>query len=72
MSLKATMKLVKKVLKDDAKSSMYTEEELMYMRRQLGVMKEQRKLKKLHKKQQQGFGYEQREADKSHDGSGGA
>ena len=69
MSLKATMKLVKKVLKDDAKSSMYTEEELMYMRRQLGVMKEQRKLKKLHKKQQQGFGYVKREADKSHDGS---
>ena len=68
-SLKATIKLVKKVLKDDSKSSMYTEEELMYMRRQLGVMKEERKARKLHKKQQQGFGYEQREADKSHDRS---
>ena len=68
-SLKHTMKLVKKVLKDDEKSALYTEEELMYMRRQLGVMKEERKARKLYKKQQQGFGYEQRKADKSHDGS---
>ena len=40
-SLKQTIKLVKKVLKDDDKSCLYTEEELMYMRRQLGVMKEE-------------------------------
>ena len=33
-SLKRTMKLVKKVLKDDDKAALYTEEELMYMRRQ--------------------------------------
>ena len=68
-SLKHTMKLVKKVLKDDDKSALYTEEELMYMRRQLGAMKEERKLRKLQKKTQQGFGYVKREADKSHDGS---
>ena len=68
-SLKQTMKLVKKVLKDDSKAALYTEEELMYMRRQLGAMKEERKAHKLHKKAQQGFGYEQRKADKSHDGS---
>ena len=69
-SLKQTIKLVKKVLKDDDKASLYTEEELMYMRRQLGVMKEERKARKLQKKQQQGFGYVKREADKPHDGSG--
>ena len=70
MGIKHTMKLVKKVLNDDNKSALYTDEELMYMRRQLGQMKEQRKLKKLQKKQQQGFGYVKREADQSHDGGG--
>ena len=70
MGLKNTMKLVKKVLNDDDKNVLYTKEELMYMRRQLGEMKEQRKLKKLHKKSQQGFGYVKREADQSHDGGG--
>ena len=69
MGLKHTMKLVKKVLNDDDKNVLYTDEELMYMKRQLGEMKQQRKLKKLHKKQQQGFGYVKREADKSHDRS---
>ena len=70
MSLKATIKMVKKVLKDEANSNLYTEEELMYMRRQLGVMKEERKARKLIKKTQQGFGYVKREADKPHDGGG--
>jgi hypothetical protein len=69
MSLKTTIKLVKKVLNDETKQSLYTEEELMYMRRQLGQMKEERKLRKLQKKQQQGFGYDKRETDQSHDGS---
>ena len=70
MGLKHTMKLVKKVLNDDDKNVLYTEEELMYMRRQLGEMKEQRKLKKLQKKQQQGFGYVKRETDQPHNGGG--
>ena len=70
MGIKHTMKLVKQVLKDDSKSVLYSEEELMYMRRQLGAMKEERKLRKLQKKQQQGFGYVKREADQSHDGGG--
>ena len=68
MGLKHTMKLVKKVLNDDDKNVLYTEEELMYMRRQLGEMKEQRRLKKLQKKQQQGFGYVKRETDQPHHG----
>ena len=68
MGLKHTMKLVKKVLNDSDKNVLYTEEELMYMRRQLGEMKEQRKLKKLHKKQKQGFGYVKRETDQPHNG----
>ena len=70
MGLKHTMKLVKKVLNDDDKNVLYTEEELMYMRRQLGQMKEERKLRKLQKKQQQGFGYVKRETDQPHDGGG--
>ena len=68
MGLKHTMKLVKKVLNDDDKNVLYTEEELMYMRRQLGQMKEERKLRKLQKKQQQGFGYVKRETDQPHNG----
>ena len=64
------MKLVKKVLKDDEKSALYSEEELMYMRRQLGAMKEERKARKLQKKQQQGFGYVKRETDQPHNGGG--
>jgi hypothetical protein len=70
MGLKHTMKLVKKVLNDDDKNVLYTDEELMYMRRQLGQMKEERKLRKLQKKQQQGFGYDKRETDQPHDGGG--
>ena len=70
MGLKHTMKLVKKVLNDDDKNVLYTEEELMYMRRQLGQMKEERKLRKLQKKQQQGFGYVKRETDQPHNGGG--
>ena len=54
MGIKHTIKLVKKVLK--SKSKFYTEEELMYMRRQLGIMKEERRARKILKKQQQGFG----------------
>lgn len=61
MGIKHTIKLVKKVLK--SKTSLYTEEELMYMRRQLGIMKEEHKARKLLKKQQQGFGYDRRETD---------
>jgi hypothetical protein len=70
MSLKTTIKLVKKVLNDETKQSLYTKEELMYMRRQLGQMKEERKLRKLQKKQQQGFGYDKRETDQPHEGGG--
>ena len=71
MGLKHTMKLVKKVLKDSDKNILYSEEELAYMRRQLGQMKEERKMRKLQKKQQQGFGYGKRETDQSHYGSRG-
>ena len=71
MSLKGTIKLVKKVLNDETKQRLYTPEELLYMRRQLGMMKEQRKARKLYKKQQQGFGYGKCETNQSHDGSGG-
>lgn len=71
MGIKNTIKLVKKVLKDETKHSLYSPEELLYMQRQLGYMKEERKKRKLQKKQQQGFGYVERETDQSHNGSRG-
>ena len=69
MSLKGTIKLVKKVLNDETKQRLYTPEELLYMQRQLGMMKQERKARKLQKKQRQGFGYGKCEADQPHDGS---
>ena len=72
MGIKNTIKLVKKVLNDETKHRLYSPEELLYMQRQLGYMKEERKQRKLQKKQQQGFGYVERETNQSHHGSGGA
>ena len=70
MGIKNTIKLVKKVLK--SKSALYSEEELMYMRRQLGHMKEERRARKLLRKQQKGFGNVECETHQPHNGSRGA
>ena len=67
MGQKKTIKLVKQVLNE--KSHLYTDAELIYMKRQLNQLKEERKAHKLYKKAQQGFGYVKREADQPHDGS---
>ncbi len=54
---KRTMKLVKKVLKDDSIQHLYSESELAYMQMQLNLMKAQRAAKKLRQKKDKGFGY---------------
>jgi len=54
---KRTMKLVKKVLKDDSIQHLYSESELAYMQMQLSLMKAQRAAKKLRQKKDKGFGY---------------
>ena len=55
---KRTMKLVKKVLKDDTIQHLYTDSELAYMKMQLQIMKAQRAAKKLQSKKDKGFGYD--------------
>ena len=54
---KRTMKLVKKVLKDESVQHLYTEEELTYMNMQLQLMRAKRAAKKLQSKKNKGFGY---------------
>ena len=54
---KRTMKLVKKVLKDETVQHLYTDEELTYMNMQLNLMRAQRAAKKLQSKKEKGFGY---------------
>lgn len=54
---KKTIKLVNKILKDDRKRDLYTPEELAYMERQTELMKLDREIRKLRKKQMKGFGY---------------
>ena len=54
---KRTMKLVKKVLKDETVQHLYTDEELTYMNMQLNLMRAQRAAKKLQSKKDKGFGY---------------
>ena len=54
---KKTIKLVNKILKDDRKRDLYTPEELAYMERQTELMKLDREIRKLRKKQKKGFGY---------------
>ena len=59
MSLgKKTIKRVQGVLKDESKRKLYTEEELLYMEKQLVLLKELRKARVQERKQQRGFGTE--------------
>ena len=57
MTNKKTIKLVNKILKDDRKRELYTPEELAYMERQTELLKLDREIRKLRKKQEKGFGY---------------
>ena len=54
---KRTMKLVKKVLKNEEIHHLYTDTELQYMNMQLNLMRAQRAAKKLQSKKNKGFGY---------------
>jgi hypothetical protein len=56
MSLgKKTIKRVQGVLKDESKRKLYTDEELLYMEKQLVLLKELRKARVQERKQQRGF-----------------
>ena len=59
MSLgKKTIRRVQSVLNDQSKRKLYTEEELLYMERQLVLLKELRKTRVQERKQRKGFGNE--------------
>ena len=59
MSLgKKTIRRVQNVLNDQSKRKLYTEEELLYMEKQLTLLKELRKTRVQERKQRKGFGNE--------------
>jgi hypothetical protein len=56
MSLgKKTIKRVQNVLKDEDKRKLYSEEELLYMEKQLVLLKELRKIRVQQRKEERGF-----------------
>ena len=56
MSLgKKTIKIVQNVLKDKDKRKLYSEEELLYMEKQLVLLKELRKIRVRERKENKGF-----------------
>jgi hypothetical protein len=62
MSLgKKTIKRVQSVLKDDEKRKLYTEAELLYMEKQLVLLKELRKSRVQERKENKGFSSTQQE-----------
>jgi hypothetical protein len=62
MSLgKKTIKRVQSVLKDDEKRKLYTEAELLYMEKQLILLKELRKSRVQERKENKGFSSTQQE-----------
>jgi hypothetical protein len=59
MSLrKKTIRAVNKLLHDQEKRKLYSEEELAYMEKQVVLLEKERRLRKLQKKREKGFGYE--------------
>ena len=54
---KKTIKLVTKVLNDEKRRKLYSDEEIAYMERQLKLMKLQRAMRKHQRKIDKGFGY---------------
>ena len=55
---KKTIKLVTKILSDEKKRKLYTEQEIAYMERQLELMKIERQRRLERRKKERGFGYE--------------
>ncbi len=58
MGQKKTIKLVSKLLKNDKKKDLYSPEELLYMQKQIDLMKENRRKLKEQRKRDKGFGNE--------------
>ena len=54
---KKTIKLVTKVLSDEKRRKLYSDEEIAYMERQVHLMKLQRAMRKRQRKMEKGFGY---------------
>ena len=52
---KKTIKLVSKLLRNENKRQMYSDQELLYMEKYLSLMKEERSRRKLNKKKNKGF-----------------
>ncbi len=55
---KKTIKLVNKLLHDPKKRKMYTDEELVYMERQVVRLKQERSARKLQRRQEKGIAKE--------------
>lgn len=55
---KKTIKLVNKLLHDPKKRKMYTDEELVYMERQVVLLEQERRARKLQRRQEKGFANE--------------
>ena len=53
---KKTIKMVTKLLGDQKKRKLYTEEEIKYMERQVQLMKVERAIRKEQRKREKGFG----------------
>ena len=53
---KKTIKMVTKLLGDQKKRKLYTEEEIKYMERQVQLMKVERAIRKEQRKRDKGFG----------------
>ena len=53
---KKTIKLVTKVLGDEKKRKLYSDEEIAYMERQVHLIKLERARRKLQRKREKGFG----------------
>ena len=55
---KKTIRAVNKLLHDTQRRKLYTEEELVYMEKQVKLLEIERRLRKQQKKKEKGFGYE--------------
>ena len=55
---KKTIRAVNKWLHDPQRRKLYTEEELVYMEKQVKLLEIERRLRKQQKKKEKGFGYE--------------
>ena len=66
MSLgKKTIRIVQNVLKDEDKRKLYSEEELLYMEKQLVLLKELRKIRVRERKENKGFSITKNETNSS-------